>query len=36
MPDADGRALSVVTMLLKFDNPIKLGLLDDLHPSQMD
>ncbi|MDP1876962.1 MAG: DUF3427 domain-containing protein [Actinomycetota bacterium] len=32
MPDGDGRPLSVVTMLLKFDQPIKQGLFDYFHP----
>jgi hypothetical protein len=32
MPDRDGRPLSVVTMLLKFDKPIKQGLFDYFHP----
>ncbi len=32
MPDSDGRPLSVVTMLLKFDHPLKQGLFDYFHP----
>ena len=35
MPDGDGRPLSVVTMLLKFDKPIKQGLFDYFHPLQV-
>jgi len=36
MPDGDGRPLSVVTMLLKFDRPIKQGLFDYFHPLHPD
>ena len=32
MPDGNGEPLSVVTMLLKFDQPIKQGLFDYFHP----
>ena len=32
MPDSEGNPLSVVTMLLKFDRPIKQGLFDYFHP----
>lgn len=32
MPDGNGKPLSVVTMLLKFDDPIKQGLFDYFHP----
>lgn len=32
MPDGDGNPLSVVTMLLKFDEPIKQGLFDYFTP----
>ena len=35
MPDAGGRPLPVVTMLLKFDRPIKQGLFDYLHPLEL-
>lgn len=36
MPDANGTPLSVVTMLLKFDMPIRQGLFDYFHPMQGD
>lgn len=36
MPDGDGKPLSVVTMLLKFDHPIKQGLFDYFHPARLD
>jgi len=36
MPDRYGRPLSVVTMLLKFDPPIKQGLFDYFHPLVTD
>lgn len=36
MPDANGEPLSVVTMLLKFDQPIKQGLFDYFHPAGME
>lgn len=36
MPDSEGKPLSVVTMLLKFDRPIKQGLFDYFHPMQGD
>lgn len=32
MPDTDGKALPVVTMLLRFDSPISQGLFDYFHP----
>lgn len=32
MPDAKGKPLSVVTMLLKFDRPIRQGLFDYFYP----
>ena len=35
MPDAGGRPLPVVTMLLKFDRPIKQGLFDYFHPLEL-
>jgi superfamily II DNA or RNA helicase/HKD family nuclease len=36
MPGSDGRPLPVVTMLLKFRQPIKQGLYDYFHPLQLD
>jgi hypothetical protein len=33
MPDASGKALSVVKMLLHFDKPIERGLFDYFHPT---
>ena len=36
MPDAKGQPLSVVRMLLKFDHPIKQGLIDYFHPLLLD
>ena len=36
MPDAKGQQLSVVRMLLKFDHPIKQGLIDYFHPLLLD
>ena len=36
MPGSAGQALPVVTMLLKFDHPIRQGLFDYLHPLQTD
>jgi superfamily II DNA or RNA helicase/HKD family nuclease len=36
MPDGNGKPLSVVTMLLKFDQPIKQGLFDYFHPIQIE
>lgn len=36
MPDGDGRPLSVVTMLLKFETPIKQGLFDYFQPLMIE
>jgi superfamily II DNA or RNA helicase/HKD family nuclease len=33
MPDAEGKSLSVVKMLLHFDHPIERGLFDYFHPT---
>ena len=36
MPDSKGQSLQVVTMLLRFDKPIRQGLFDYLHPALAD
>jgi hypothetical protein len=36
MPGAEGQPLAVVTMLLKFDEPVRQGLFDYFHPMQSD
>jgi hypothetical protein len=36
MPGSEGQPLTVVTMLLKFDEPVRQGLFDYFHPQQLD